>query len=163
MKVKLADLCTKGRDCIGISQPGSGKTLGFLAPLVAHVKYGGLHKKGSDENSDISQPEGPDIKNRPNIKNKICLSDLGTPTALVIAPTRELAEQIERQIQTFFANFVVENLNGEEVMFRSAVFTGGRRKEDQEMVLRSANEFPHLVVGTPGKNLFSFNLYRGSL
>ena len=156
---QLWPIALRGRDCIGISQPGSGKTLGFLAPLIAHVKYGGVFKEKQriDEESDFSQTE-----RNPDIRNKIRLCDLETPSALVIAPTRELAEQIERQIQTFFTNFVVEEVDGKKIMFRSAVFTGGRRKEDQEMILRSNEEFPHLVVGTPGRLKDLLGLTAGS-
>ena len=58
---------------MAIAEPGSGKTLGYLLPTVAH-----LQRLNHDANS---QPEGP--------------------VALVLVPTRELALQVTAVCKTF--------------------------------------------------------------
>ena len=60
----------QGRDCVGVAKTGSGKTLGFLFPGFQHVNNG--------PRKDPRQ--GPQI--------------------LVLAPTRELATQIQEETVT---------------------------------------------------------------
>jgi ATP-dependent RNA helicase DDX46/PRP5 len=55
-----------GRDCIGIAKTGSGKTLAFVLPMLRHIR---------------DQPE---------------LRDGDGPIALIMAPTRELVQQIAK-------------------------------------------------------------------
>lgn len=59
----------KGEDLIGIAQTGTGKTLAFLLPSMIHT-----------ENQTIPR------------------SERGGPNVLVLAPTRELALQIEKEV-----------------------------------------------------------------
>lgn len=60
-----------GRDTIGIAETGSGKTMAYLLPMIRHV---------------ADQPK---------------LADGEGPIAIVFAPTRELADQIWREIKVF--------------------------------------------------------------
>lgn len=62
----------KGEDLIGIAQTGTGKTLAFLLPAMIHT-----------ENQTV--PRG----------------QRGGPNVLVLAPTRELAQQIEREVAKY--------------------------------------------------------------
>jgi hypothetical protein len=55
-----------GRDCIGIAKTGSGKTLAFVLPLLRHVK----------DQPPLAQGDGP--------------------IGLIMAPTRELVQQIAK-------------------------------------------------------------------
>lgn len=59
---------------------------------------------------------------------------------LVIAPTRELAEQIHREVLRF----------GEGLGVQSAVCIGGRFLDEQ---MRKLQRKPHFVIGTPGRLL----------
>lgn len=59
----------KGEDLIGIAQTGTGKTLAFLLPAMIHTEF-------------QSVPRG----------------ERGGPNVLVLAPTRELALQIEKEV-----------------------------------------------------------------
>jgi ATP-dependent RNA helicase DDX5/DBP2 len=59
-------IAMSGRDLVGIAQTGSGKTLAYILPAIVH------------------------INNQPSLKR----SD--GPIALVLAPTRELAQQIQQ-------------------------------------------------------------------
>lgn len=63
-----------GEDCIGIAQTGTGKTLAFLLPALIHID-GQPHPRG--------------------------ISARGGPNVLVLAPTRELAIQIEMEVAKY--------------------------------------------------------------
>ena len=62
----------KGHDMIGIAQTGTGKTLAFLLPALVHIEGQSTPRKERDG-----------------------------PTVLIMAPTRELAQQIEREVRKF--------------------------------------------------------------
>ncbi|MDQ2853081.1 MAG: DEAD/DEAH box helicase [Actinomycetota bacterium] len=102
-----------GHDIIGQAKTGTGKTLGFGVPL--------LHR--------ITSPTDATYADRPAP---------GKPQALVVAPTRELANQVMGDITTAAA------LRGIRVM---AIY-GGRAFEPQVNALRNGIE---VVVGTPGR------------
>jgi len=97
-----------GLDLVGIGQTGSGKTLGYLLPAIAHVR------------------------NQPPVKRR------EGPIALVLAPTRELAQQIHTVVQLY----------GRETRIRSACLFGGSSKGPQ---LRDLERGAHVVVATPGR------------
>jgi len=67
-------MALSGRDVVGIADTGSGKTLAFLLPAVVHIMAQPQMRRG----------DGP-----------ICL---------VIAPTRELAQQIQEECAKFGAS-----------------------------------------------------------
>jgi ATP-dependent RNA helicase DDX5/DBP2 len=97
-----------GRDMIGIAQTGSGKTLSFLLPALVHIKAQAPLKRG----------EGP-----------ICV---------VLAPTRELAMQIQKECDKFsWASRV-----------RNTALYGGTPKGPQIRTLRQGCE---IAVCTPGR------------
>lgn len=62
----------KGYDMIGIAQTGTGKTLAFLLPALVHIEHQPLPRR-----------------------------ERNGPTVLIMAPTRELAQQIEREVAKF--------------------------------------------------------------
>ncbi|RIA95299.1 P-loop containing nucleoside triphosphate hydrolase protein [Glomus cerebriforme] len=107
-------ICLSGRDVIGIAETGSGKTLAFTVPALKHIKS---------------------LSHIPLI-NK--------PLILAIAPTRELAMQIQVQCEEF------DSVCG----IRSVCIYGGGSKEDQRKVLRKG---VHIVVATPGRLLDFIN------
>src|SRR5690606_34931513 len=72
----------------------------------------------------------------------------GGPLALVIAPTRELAAQLARELEWLY----------QPLSARIAVVTGGTGMGGDFRALRAR---PHLVVGTPGRLVDHLN--RGSL
>ncbi|KAJ3692568.1 hypothetical protein LUZ60_011663 [Juncus effusus] len=97
-----------GRDCIGIAKTGSGKTLAFVLPMLRHIK---------DQNPVIPG-EGP--------------------IALVMAPTRELVQQIHSDIKKFSKGINVNCV---------AVY-GGSGVAQQISDLKRGCE---IVVCTPGR------------
>ena len=104
-----------GTDVIGQARTGTGKTLGFAVPILQRITT------RADDTWDG-------------------FPDAGHPQALVVAPTRELANQ------------VAEETRATGVGRRARVVTiyGGRAYEPQIEELRRGVE---VVVGTPGRLL----------
>ena len=103
----------QGHDIIGQAKTGTGKTLGFGVPLLNRVVAPG--EPGFDE-----------------------LPAPGKPQALVVAPTRELASQVARDLETASKHRSV----------RIVQIYGGRAYEPQIETLTRGVE---VVVGTPGR------------
>lgn len=102
----------QNRDIIGIAETGSGKTLAFLIPLLTWITS--LPKQERQENIDQG------------------------PYAIILAPTRELAQQIEEESKKF----------GTPLGIRTVVVVGGLSREDQGFQLRLGCE---IVIATPGR------------
>jgi ATP-dependent RNA helicase DDX23/PRP28 len=102
------------RDIIGIAETGSGKTCAFLVPLLAYI---------------LQLPQ--------YFRDRV--ADQG-PLAIVMAPTRELAEQIEKECKKL-ASFT-------ELRVLSVV--GGRDIEEQKFEISKGVD---IVIGTPGRIL----------
>jgi len=100
-----------GRDLIAIGQTGSGKTLGFLLPAIAHIM--GAKKRNPDSRD---------------------------PVALVVAPTRELAQQTE-------AVFLKIKKHLGSKLYSVCLF-GGSQRDRQCQALRMGVD---LVIATPGR------------
>jgi ATP-dependent RNA helicase DDX5/DBP2 len=99
-----------GRDIVCIAETGSGKTIGFILPALIHIK------------------------------NQKPLQHGDGPIALVVAPTRELACQIEKEAKNF----------GGDMGVRMCCVYGGAPRRNQEYALRGGCE---LVICTPGRML----------
>ncbi|XP_044743410.1 probable ATP-dependent RNA helicase DDX23 [Chrysoperla carnea] len=102
----------QNRDIIGVAETGSGKTLAFLIPLLTWIQS--LPKLERTEDSDQG------------------------PYALILAPTRELAQQIEDETNKF----------GQPLGIRTVVVVGGLSREEQGFRLRLGCE---VVIATPGR------------
>lgn len=96
-----------GRDLVGIAKTGSGKTLAFMLPALLHIS----------KEAPLRPGDGP-----------ICL---------VLAPTRELAQQIE-----------AEALKVTTTTVRIGCIYGGSPKGPQLGMLRQG---VHVLVATPGR------------
>ena len=103
----------EGQDIIGQAKTGTGKTLGFGIPLLMDTL--GPGEEGWDEDPAS-----------------------GSPQALVILPTRELAKQVAEELSTAAAKRTV----------RIVQVYGGRAYEPQIEDLERGAE---VVVGTPGR------------
>lgn len=102
----------QNRDIIGVAETGSGKTLAFLIPLLTWIQT--LPKQERQENIDQG------------------------PYAIILAPTRELAQQIEEETKKF----------GTPLGIRTVVVVGGLSREEQGFQLRLGCE---IVIATPGR------------
>ncbi|KAM0684357.1 ATP-dependent RNA helicase dbp2 [Mitosporidium daphniae] len=101
-------MAMSGRDMIGIAETGSGKTLAYLLPAIVHITA----------QPSIRPGDGP-----------ICL---------VLAPTRELAVQIQEECRKF----------GRSARIRSLSVYGGVPKGPQARELSRGVE---ILIATPGR------------
>src|SRR6185369_7592777 len=99
-----------GRDLIGIAQTGTGKTAAFVLPILEQLA------------------RAPHVGGR------------RTPRVLILAPTRELAAQIDEAVGTF----------SRHLPLRRAIIFGGVGEQPQIEALRRGAD---IVVATPGRLL----------
>ncbi|CAH8459903.1 unnamed protein product [Heterobilharzia americana] len=102
----------QNRDIIGVAETGSGKTAAFLIPLLNWIQQ--LPKLERLEDTEQG------------------------PYAIIMAPTRELAQQIEEETVKF----------GRPLGIKTVSLIGGLSREDQALKLRMGAE---IVIGTPGR------------
>ncbi|XP_043280915.1 ATP-dependent RNA helicase p62-like isoform X2 [Venturia canescens] len=101
-------IAMSGRNMVGIAQTGSGKTLGYILPAIVHI----------NSQQPLNRGDGP--------------------IALVLAPTRELAQQIQ----------TVANDFGSLSYVRNTCIFGGAPKGSQARDLERGVE---IVIATPGR------------
>jgi ATP-dependent RNA helicase DDX3X len=102
----------QGNDVIGCSQTGSGKTIAFLSPIVNKMMKDGPPKENSEYPS--------------------------SPIALILIPTRELAEQIYREGRKLLHNTGIQITK----------IYGGVPHDSQLRELRDGTD---ILVATPGR------------
>lgn len=103
-------IAMSGHNMVGVAQTGSGKTLAYMLPAIVH------------------------INNQPRLQRG------DGPIVLVLAPTRELAQQIQ----------VVASQYGTTTHVRSTCIFGGAAKGPQARDLMNGKE---IVIATPGRLL----------
>ncbi|EZA57506.1 hypothetical protein DMN91_009851 [Ooceraea biroi] len=97
-----------GRDIIGIAKTGSGKTAAFIWPMLVHIM----------DQRELKAGDGP--------------------IGLILAPTRELSQQIYQEAKKF----------GKVYNIQVCCCYGGGSKWEQSKALESGAE---IVVATPGR------------
>lgn len=108
IQAQALPIIMSGRDCIGVAKTGSGKTLAFVLPMLRHIK----------DQPPLMSGDGP--------------------IGLIMAPTRELVQQIHSDIRKFT-----------KVMGLSCVpVYGGSGVAQQISELKRGAE---IVVCTPGR------------
>ncbi|KAI7885458.1 P-loop containing nucleoside triphosphate hydrolase protein [Mucor mucedo] len=110
------------RDLMACAQTGSGKTAGFLFPILSAMFARG----------PLEDPKEPNVKQGYQSYKK------AYPQALILAPTRELASQIYNEAKKFCYRSYV----------RPCVAYGGA---DIQQQLRLIDRGCHLLVATPGR------------
>ncbi|XP_065212093.1 ATP-dependent RNA helicase p62-like isoform X2 [Planococcus citri] len=103
-------IAMSGHNMVGVAQTGSGKTLAYMLPAIVH------------------------LNNQPRLQRG------DGPIVLVLAPTRELAQQIQ----------VVASQYGTSTHVRSTCIFGGAGKGPQARDLMMGKE---IVIATPGRLL----------
>ncbi|XP_015111886.1 DEAD-box ATP-dependent RNA helicase 20 isoform X1 [Diachasma alloeum] len=101
-------IALSGRDMVGIAQTGSGKTLAYILPATVHINH----------QPRLTRGEGPIV--------------------LVLAPTRELAQQIQSVARDF----------GTTSHIRNTCIFGGSPKGPQARDLERGVE---ICIATPGR------------
>merc|ERR1711988_1645202 len=101
-------IALSGRDMVGIAETGSGKTLAFLLPSIVHINAQPYLSKGDG------------------------------PIVLILAPTRELAVQIQEEANRF----------GKSSKIKNTCCYGGVPKAEQS---RDLSEGVEIVIATPGR------------
>ncbi|CCH60852.1 hypothetical protein TBLA_0D03520 [Henningerozyma blattae CBS 6284] len=112
-----------GKDIIGISKTGSGKTIAYILPLLRHVRA-----------------------QKPLSRNET------GPIALVLAPTRELAIQINDEINNFLSN--------DNYQLNSICCAGGSDLRGQINIIKKGVS---IIVATPGRYIDLLTLNGGNL
>ena len=110
IQARTIPLLIQGKDLLGIAETGSGKTAAFALPVLQRLSLQGL-------------PRLP-----------------GTPNALILAPTRELASQISERIAAY----------GHGLPLRSTVIFGGVNQHHQVKALKAGVD---VLIATPGRLL----------
>ena len=98
----------QGRDIIGIAKTGSGKTLAYILPMIIHI-----------------------LDQRPIEKNE-------GPISIVVAPIRELCQQIYLEAKKFAKLFNLKVIS----------IIGGENKTDQWRDIKYGAE---ILIATPGR------------
>eukprot|EP00899_Mesostigma_viride_P006540 jgi/Mesvir1/15888/Mv02793-RA.1 len=124
-------IAISGRDLLAIAKTGSGKTCGYLLPAMSRT----LEAK----------------EEAPSAGRVVGGKETRSPKVLVMAPTRELAVQIQAEAVKF----------GRPAGIRSAAVYGGAPKGGQIRDLQAGVE---IVVATPGRllDMLSFKCWDGS-
>ncbi|MED6271726.1 putative ATP-dependent RNA helicase ddx4 [Characodon lateralis] len=107
-------IISAGRDLMACAQTGSGKTAAFLLPILQQLMVGGVAAS--------------------------CFSETQEPEAIIVAPTRELINQIYLEARKFAHGTCVR-----PVVVYGGVSTGYQIRE----ILRGCN----VLCGTPGRLL----------
>jgi superfamily II DNA/RNA helicase len=113
IQAKAIPIVLAGRDVMGAAQTGTGKTAAFTLPL--------LQKMLRHENASMSPARHP-------------------VRALVLAPTRELADQVAESVKKY----------AKHSLLRSAVVFGGIDMKPQTLQLKAGVE---VLIATPGRLL----------
>ena len=146
-------LVLEGRDLVASAQTGTGKTAAFALPTLQRIM--GMAPKAAEppvaeaapqeaaEAQAVTTADGtaPKRRRRRRRRKPSASSTAGTaaqPLALVITPTRELAQQIERVVTT-----VCEHTGQ-----RSVIVMGGAKFDRQ---LKALSQGCDLLVATPGR------------
>jgi ATP-dependent RNA helicase DDX23/PRP28 len=101
----------QSRDLIGVAVTGSGKTAAFLLPLLVYISE-------LPELDEYTKNDGP--------------------YAIILAPTRELAQQIEIEAKKFAT----------PLGFKCVSLVGGHSIEEQSYNMRDGAE---IIIATPGR------------
>ncbi|PPR77575.1 MAG: ATP-dependent RNA helicase RhlE [Alphaproteobacteria bacterium MarineAlpha3_Bin5] len=108
IQIKSIPILTRGRDILGIAQTGTGKTAAFVLPVLHRISKNSINPLG------------------------------GHPCTVILAPTRELAIQIQSNVKSY----------GCHLNIRSTVVFGGAPIRPQIKALKAG---VHVLIATPGR------------
>ncbi len=111
IQVQAIPVAVTGRDVLGIAQTGTGKTAGYVLPMLARLESGRARAR--------------------------------MPRSLILAPTRELAAQVEQSFDKYGINHKLS----------VALLIGGVSPDEQ---LRKLDRGVDVLIATPGRLLDHF-------
>jgi len=111
----------RGDDIAGLAQTGTGKTGAYLIPLINKILNSKYAKEATEDTRRVGFNEWRD----PHF-------------ILILVPTRELAQQVEQNFETFSAN----------TGLKSIAIYGGTSYDPQKKALKDGVQF---VIATPGR------------
>jgi superfamily II DNA/RNA helicase len=111
----------KKKSVLAISETGSGKTLAYILPIIERLKVAELATAKAQE-----------------IQNQADKPVTGAPKIIVLAPTRELAEQIFQVFKSY----------SHHAKFRVRLLTGGSSFQKTQALAREAFD---ILVATPSR------------
>ena len=111
IQVQAIPVAVTGRDVLGIAQTGTGKTAGYVLPMLARLETGRARAR--------------------------------MPRSLILAPTRELAAQVEQSFEKYGINHKLS----------VALLIGGVSPDEQ---LRKLDRGVDVLIATPGRLLDHF-------
>lgn len=114
-------MLARNKDVVVESVTGSGKTIAFVIPILEKI---------------IAEEA-----NTPNLKK-------GHFHSLIVAPTRELSNQIQTVIQSF-----LEHYPDNEYPIRSQLLVGTNQSSVRDDLAKFLQDRPQILVGTPGRVL----------
>lgn len=127
-----------GRDMMACAQTGSGKTAGFLFPMIDLLLKDAIAAQRTSQMKEIMQRE-------PELKSELLQGFRGMnpeapakPLALILAPTRELCLQLYDETRKFTFHTPIRTV---------ALFGGSSIQAQAGQLQRGC----HIVVATPGR------------
>jgi ATP-dependent RNA helicase RhlE len=127
-----------GRDVVGCGQTGTGKTAAFALPILHRLQSPARGGRASPS----ADPSSVSVASGARASGGRVSGGLGSggPRALVLAPTRELAAQIDESFRTY----------GRGLELKSLMVCGGVSQGPQERGLRCGVD---ILIATPGRLL----------
>lgn len=121
------------KDILGAAETGSGKTLAFGIPLLSRLLEAQRATGYLEETNENSLESGDD-----DSKERDCSPKQKPPMALILEPTRELAVQVRKHLETV----------SKYTQIKFANVLGGMSVEKQRRVLTKR---PEVIIATPGR------------
>jgi ATP-dependent RNA helicase RhlE len=129
-----------GRDLVATAQTGTGKTAAFALPLLQRLAASQADRPEADSPPPARSRRRRGFR-RPAAQvaeRPVAVASAGRPRALILTPTRELAQQIDESLQTY----------GQTLRLRTSVILGGVPQESQVRALQRGVD---ILVATPGR------------
>ncbi|CAG2104635.1 unnamed protein product [Medioppia subpectinata] len=123
-----------GFDLIGIAQTGTGKTLAYILPAMIHIDSQPMKREERPGPTALIMAPTRELAQQIEKEKR---EERPGPTALIMAPTRELAQQIEKECQKY--------------RYRDikcvCIYGGG----DRATQINSVGKGVEIVIATPGR------------
>ncbi|TVQ36485.1 MAG: DEAD/DEAH box helicase [Spirochaetaceae bacterium] len=152
IQVRAIPVLLAGDDLLGTAQTGGGKTAAFVLPMLQSLSVARQLERTFDEPPAAPARGARSRRNRrDNAGTRTAhperlaglprrAAEAARPTALILAPTRELAMQISQSVSAY----------GARLRVRHTVVYGGASKNTQATELARR---PEVLVATPGRLL----------